>query len=99
MPSTINSRRRPKRTSRTRSTDWQTSIVGGGMVGSIVGRLLAESGAPPAIVVSRTAASARRAGRFSGAAFASSDLARLPALTRLIVVATPHDAIEPVARA
>jgi predicted short-subunit dehydrogenase-like oxidoreductase (DUF2520 family) len=69
------------------------------MVGSIVGRLLAESGAPPAIVVSRTAASARRAGRFSGAAFASSDLARLPALTRLIVVATPHDAIEPVARA
>jgi len=69
------------------------------MVGSILGRLLAEAGTPPAIVVSRTPASARRAARFSGAAFATSDLARLPAITRLIVIATPHDAIEPVARA
>jgi predicted short-subunit dehydrogenase-like oxidoreductase (DUF2520 family) len=69
------------------------------MVGSIIGRLLAESGTPPAIVASRTPASARRAARFSGAAFATSDLARLPAVTRLIVIATPHDAIEPVARA
>jgi predicted short-subunit dehydrogenase-like oxidoreductase (DUF2520 family) len=78
---------------------WSTTIVGGGMVGSIFGRLLAESGAPPDLVVSRTSTSARRAARFSGAARASCDLGRLSARTRLIIVATPHAAVAPVAAA
>jgi predicted short-subunit dehydrogenase-like oxidoreductase (DUF2520 family) len=85
--------------SRAQPEAWSTTIVGGGMVGSIFGRLLAESGAPPDLVVSRTSASARRAARFSGAARASRDLGRLSARTRLIIVATPHAAVSPVAAA
>jgi predicted short-subunit dehydrogenase-like oxidoreductase (DUF2520 family) len=69
------------------------------MVGSLFGRLLAESGAPPDLVVSRTIASARRAARFSRAARATSDLGGLSARTRLIIVATPHAAVAPVAAA
>ena len=85
--------------SRARQEAWSTTIVGGGMVGSLFGRLLAESGAPPDLVVSRTTASARRAARFSRAARATRDLARLSVGTRLIIVATPHAAVAPVAAA
>jgi predicted short-subunit dehydrogenase-like oxidoreductase (DUF2520 family) len=84
---------------RARRGAWRTTIVGGGMVGSLFGRLLAESGAPPDLVVSRTTASARRAARFSRAARATRDLGRLSAGTRLIIVATPHAAVAPVAAA
>jgi len=67
------------------------------MVGSIFGKLLAEASEPVDLVVSRTAASARRAARYVGASRSATALTRLSPDTRLILITTPHAEIETVA--
>jgi predicted short-subunit dehydrogenase-like oxidoreductase (DUF2520 family) len=67
------------------------------MVGSIFGKLLAEAGEPVDLVVSRTPRSARRAARYIDARRSATSLTRLSPGTRLILITTPHAAIETVA--
>ena len=86
------------RTART-ATQWRPVIVGGGMVGSIFGRLLSESGEPVHQVVSRSVASARKASRFMHAKGWTTDIRQVDPSTRLILLTTPHAAVRPVAEA
>jgi predicted short-subunit dehydrogenase-like oxidoreductase (DUF2520 family) len=86
------SRRRP-----TSAPPFRIAIVGGGVVGSTLGRLLAEAGAEITAVVSRTAASARRAGRFTGCRNVGTTVDVIPARTTLVYITTPHDAVSRVA--
>ena len=74
------------------------AIVGGGKVGSVLGRLMVKGGGRIACVVSRTPGSAKRAAKFVKCKNASTSLESIPGNTDLIFVATPHGAIEDVAR-
>lgn len=74
------------------------AIVGGGKVGSVVGRLLTGRGHRLTAVISRTLRSAKRAGRFAGCRSVSTDPGAISAETDIIFIATPHDAIAGVAR-
>lgn len=87
----------PERRRRTSPPPFRIAIVGGGVVGSTLGRLFAESGAEVTAVVSRTAASARRAGRFIGCRNVGTSVAAIPPRTTLVYVTAPHDAIPRVA--
>jgi predicted short-subunit dehydrogenase-like oxidoreductase (DUF2520 family) len=73
------------------------AIIGAGRVGQTLGRLLAEAGYEISDVVCRRAATARRAGRFVGAGRPASirSVGRIEA--RIILVATPDDAIRETA--
>jgi predicted short-subunit dehydrogenase-like oxidoreductase (DUF2520 family) len=75
------------------------ALVGGGVVGSTLGRLFAEAGADVTAVVSRTAASARRAGRFIGCRTTGTDAGIIPARTTHVYITAPHEAIPEVAAA
>lgn len=72
------------------------AVVGAGRVGSALARALARAGWPVVAVACRTAASARRAARFTGApAMEAGDAA---ALGRLVLVAVPDDQVAVAAR-
>jgi len=77
---------------------WHIAIIGAGNVGTVLGKVLAENGEKIVWVCSRTKRSARAGGRFIGCARVSTDLAELPARTDLVMITTPHDAVEDVAR-
>jgi predicted short-subunit dehydrogenase-like oxidoreductase (DUF2520 family) len=87
----MNQRPRPKQRLR-------VAIVGGGKVGSVLGRVLADEGARITAVVSRTPASAARAGRFIGCSRTSTALSAIPPDTDLVFIATPHDVVAEVSR-
>jgi predicted short-subunit dehydrogenase-like oxidoreductase (DUF2520 family) len=73
------------------------AIIGAGRVGSVLGRILAEEGERVVCVVSRTSASARKAGRFIGCTRTTTDLAALPPETDCVLITTPHGAVGEVA--
>ena len=76
----------------------KVAIIGAGKVGSVLGRVLVENGHTITCVVSRTLASARRAGRFLRCRNISTSLDVLPRDTDIVFITTPHGAVEGVAR-
>jgi predicted short-subunit dehydrogenase-like oxidoreductase (DUF2520 family) len=74
------------------------AIIGAGRVGSVLGRVLAEEGERVVCIVSRTSASARKAGIFVGCKRTTTDLADLPPETDCVFITTPHGAVAEVAR-
>jgi predicted short-subunit dehydrogenase-like oxidoreductase (DUF2520 family) len=76
---------------------WHIAVIGGGKVGSVLGRILADRGNRIVCVVSRTTASARRAGRYLGCRNVSTSLAAVPDSVDLIFITTPHAAVAEVA--
>ena len=74
------------------------TLIGAGKVGSVLGKLLLEAGDRIVCVVSRTPASARRAGRFLHCRHVSTSLSAIPASTDFLLITTPHSAVEDVAR-
>lgn len=82
-----------------RSRPWRIAIVGAGKVGCVLGRALADRGDRIVAVVSRTSASARRGGRFLRCRTVSTSPAAIPQETDLILLTTPHAAVEGVAAA
>ncbi|MGB6034278.1 MAG: Rossmann-like and DUF2520 domain-containing protein [Bacteroidota bacterium] len=89
----------PDRTRKRPQRRLRIAIVGGGKVGSVLGRILLEEGCAISAVVSRTPASARRAGRFLNCTNTGTSLDAIPADTDLLFITTPHSAVESVARA
>ena len=81
----------------------RVAIVGGGVVGSALGRALGEAGHPVVMVASRTVDSAGRAAAFIGGAGPSpavtTDLARTLTMADLVLVAVPDRALDDVAAA
>lgn len=73
------------------------AIVGAGKVGTVLGKLLAERGDKIVAVVSRTNKSASKAGKFIRCKNVSTSLAAIPPKTDLVLITTPHGAIEEVA--
>ncbi len=73
------------------------AIIGAGRVGSVLGKILAEEGERIVCIVSRSGASARKAGRFIGCRRTTTDLAALPAETDCVFITTPHAAVGEVA--
>jgi predicted short-subunit dehydrogenase-like oxidoreductase (DUF2520 family) len=78
---------------------FRAAIIGSGKVGSVLGRLLVESGHQVLAVISRTPASARKAGRFIGCRNTGVRLDAIPSSVNLVIIATPHDAISSVVEA
>lgn len=81
-----------------KKTKWRVAIVGGGKVGSTLGRVLVEQGHRVECIISRTMRSARAAGKFIGCRAVSTDLADIPFRVNLIMLTTPHNAVMDVAR-
>ena len=65
----------------------------------MLGRILVEEGGEVVAVVSRTLASARKAGRFVGCSRASTELKIIPPSAEFVYLTVPHAAIEEVAQA
>ena len=85
--------------SKTKAPDiWSAAIIGGGKVGTTLGRVLIEQGHRVACVVSRTMGSARASAKFIGCDLATTDLQAIPADVDLILIATPHGAVADVVR-
>jgi predicted short-subunit dehydrogenase-like oxidoreductase (DUF2520 family) len=82
-----------------RQLRWNVAIIGAGKVGSVLGRILADKGVPITAVISRSLASARKGARFVGCERFSTSLEDIPANTSLILITTPHSAVESVALA
>jgi predicted short-subunit dehydrogenase-like oxidoreductase (DUF2520 family) len=82
----------------TRRRPLRIAIIGAGKVGSVLGRILADRGERITAVISRTRKSAREAGRFVRCRFTSTDMQDLPRETDLVMITTPHGAVEDVAR-
>lgn len=76
----------------------RVAIVGGGMVGSVLGRILTEGGGRVTAVVSRSRSSARAAAVFVRCRNFSTALTAIPPETDIVLIATPHDAVRDVAR-
>lgn len=74
------------------------AIIGAGRVGRALGRRLHELGWKIGAVVTRSAASARRAVRFIGAGKACAGMTRQILASRVILIATPDDEIAVVAQ-
>jgi predicted short-subunit dehydrogenase-like oxidoreductase (DUF2520 family) len=74
------------------------SIIGAGRVGRALGRRLGELGWKIGVVVTRSEASSRRAVRFLGAGKPYGGLTRNLLASRVILIATPDDAISDIAR-
>jgi predicted short-subunit dehydrogenase-like oxidoreductase (DUF2520 family) len=87
-----------ERTGRKPAAPFRVAIVGAGKVGSVLGRILADNGARIECVVSRTLASARRAGRFLGCRNVTTSLNAIPPTVNLVYLTVPHAAVEEVAR-
>jgi predicted short-subunit dehydrogenase-like oxidoreductase (DUF2520 family) len=75
---------------------WKVAIIGAGKVGSVLGRILADRGVPVVAVVSRSRSSAKKCARFVRCKLFSTSLNDLPPETSLIMITTPHDAVEEV---
>jgi predicted short-subunit dehydrogenase-like oxidoreductase (DUF2520 family) len=75
------------------------AIIGAGSVGNTLGRLSLENGGKVVCVVSRTERSAHAAGRFLRCRTVSTDLHAIPRTADVLLIATPHSAVEEVARA
>jgi predicted short-subunit dehydrogenase-like oxidoreductase (DUF2520 family) len=73
------------------------AIIGGGRVGRSLGRRLSEQGWKIGAVTARSAASARRAARFIGGGKAYGSVSRQVLASRVILIATPDDAVVSVA--
>lgn len=82
-----------------RSQPLNIAIVGAGVVGSVLGRILVENRQCITAVISRSEASARKCGRFLSCRTVSTSLDAIPQKTRVIMITTPHGAIEDVAHA
>lgn len=78
---------------------WVAAVIGGGKVGSTLGRVLVEEGHRVACVVSRTMRSARTAGSFIGCRNVTTDPGAIPDGVNLLMITTPHGAVADVARA
>ncbi len=76
----------------------RVAIVGAGKVGLVLGKLLARHGEQIVSVVSRTAASAAKGARFLRCPVHATDLAAIPPDVSLVMITTPHGAVEQVAR-
>jgi predicted short-subunit dehydrogenase-like oxidoreductase (DUF2520 family) len=75
---------------------WDVAIIGAGKVGSVLGRILADRGGRVVAVISRSRSSARKCARFVGCKLYSTSLDDLPPETSLILITTPHGAVEEV---
>lgn len=73
------------------------AIVGGGRVARALGRRLREEGWKIGVVVTRSEASARRAGRFIGSGKATAGMTRQVISAEVILIAVPDDEISVVA--
>jgi len=73
------------------------AIVGAGRVGQSLGRRLKDQGWKIGAVTARSLASARRATRFIGAGKPYASLSRMVLVSRVILIATPDDAVPAVA--
>jgi len=78
-------------------TPLRVAIVGAGNVGAVLGRILREGGARVTAVVSRRAASARKAAAFIGCRTHGTSLALIPPATDIVFLAVPHGAVADVA--
>ena len=76
---------------------WKVAIIGAGKVGSVLGRILADKDVPIVAVISRSPSSARKCARFVRCKRASTSLKDIPSDTSLILITTPHSAVEEVA--
>ena len=74
------------------------AIIGAGKVGSVLGRILTENGERITAVVSRSLPAARAAGAFVHCKNVATSLEAIPHDTTLLLIATPHSAVEEVAR-
>jgi predicted short-subunit dehydrogenase-like oxidoreductase (DUF2520 family) len=72
------------------------AIVGAGKVGSVLGKALAASGEKIVAVVSRSNRSASQTGKYLRCRNTSTSLAVIPPRTDLVMVMTPHRAVEEV---
>ncbi len=82
-----------------RSPSLRVAIVGGGIVGHVLGRILVENRHRITAVVSRSTASARRCGRFLSCRNWSTTVDAIPQETRYVMITAPHGAVQDVARA
>ena len=82
-----------------RSPTLHIAIIGAGTVGSVLGRVLVENRHRITAVVSRSTSSARRCGRFLSCRTVSTSLDVIPQKTQVIMITTPHGAVQDVARA
>jgi predicted short-subunit dehydrogenase-like oxidoreductase (DUF2520 family) len=73
------------------------AIIGAGKVGTVLGRLLVENGEKIVCVVSRSEASARKAGKFLRCKRVSTSLDSIPPTVDVIFISTPHGAVRTVA--
>lgn len=80
-----------------RSQRVNIAIVGAGKVGSVLGKILAGNGAKIVAVVSRGNRSAAKTGKYLKCKNVSTSLAAIPPRTNLVMIATPHRAVEEVA--
>lgn len=78
---------------------WKVTIVGAGKVGSVLGRILADADVPVTAVISRTRSSAQKCARFVRCKRFSTSLRDIPPETSMILITTPHSAVEEVALA
>jgi predicted short-subunit dehydrogenase-like oxidoreductase (DUF2520 family) len=76
----------------------RVAIIGGGRVGSVLGRVLVDNGHSVSCVVSRTHRSARRAARFLRCKISSTSVEAVPRKTDIVFIATPHAVVERVAK-
>src|SRR5271163_2974281 len=73
------------------------AIIGAGRVGRALGRLLREQGWKIGAVITRNAATARRAVRFIGSGQGHAAMSRQVLAARVILITTPDDAVTAVA--
>ncbi len=73
-------------------------MIGAGKVGTVLGLVFVERGDRIVSVISRTSASARRAGRYLGCRSVATTLTALPEGVDLLLIATPHAAVAEVVR-
>jgi predicted short-subunit dehydrogenase-like oxidoreductase (DUF2520 family) len=83
----------------TRTTRTNAAIIGAGIVGLTLGRLLVENGVRITSVVSRTPKSARAGAKYLRSRSWSTTVSAIPPGTDLILITTPHGAIASVGSA
>lgn len=80
-----------------RSQRVNIAIVGAGKVGSVLGKVLSANGEKIVAVVSRSNRSAAKTGKYVRCRNISTSLAAIPPRTNLVMITTPHRAVEEVA--
>jgi predicted short-subunit dehydrogenase-like oxidoreductase (DUF2520 family) len=78
---------------------WNAAIIGGGKVGTTLGRVLVQEGHRVACVISRTTKSARLSSEFIGCESFGTGLQAIPENVNLIMITTPHGVVADVALA